>query len=56
MVEEAGEIEEKLEGGRGTFLKKGFPFPPPNLPLSPPKTFDVIESLFAAVLLLSAVS
>lgn len=28
-----------MEGGRGTFLEKGFPFPPPNLPLSPPKTF-----------------
>ena len=28
-----------MEGGRGTLLEKGFPFPPPNLPLSPPKTF-----------------
>ena len=27
MVEEAGEVEEKLEGGRGTFLEKGPPFP-----------------------------
>ena len=30
----------RLEGGRGTLLKKGFPFPSPNPSLSPPKTFD----------------
>ena len=38
----------RLEGGRGSLLKKGFPFPPPNLPLSPPKTFNFIESYTAA--------
>ena len=31
--------------GEGTFLKKGFPLPSPNLTPLPPKTFVFIESL-----------
>ena len=42
------EKEENRGKGEETLLEKGFPFPPPNLPLSPPKTFDVIESLLSA--------
>lgn len=36
-----------LGRGRGTFLEKGSPSPS-KPPLSPPKTFDLIESLFVA--------
>ena len=32
--------EEKIGEGEGNLSKERFPFPPPNLPLSPPKTFD----------------
>ena len=35
--------------GRGNLSKERFPFPPPNLPLSPPKTFDFIESLLRVI-------
>ena len=37
----------KIGGGGGTFLQKGSPSPS-KPPPSPPKTFDLIESLFAA--------
>ena len=35
-----------IGGGKGDPSVEGSPFPPPNLPSSPPKTFDLIESLF----------
>ena len=35
--------ESKIGGGRGTFLKKGSPSPPPNPSLSPPKTFVLTQ-------------
>lgn len=33
--------------GEGDPSVEGSPFPPPNLPSSPPKTFDLIESLIS---------
>ena len=46
VVEEAGEIEEKLEGGRGTFLKKGPPSPLQTSPFPLPRLL-AIESLLS---------
>ena len=40
-----------LGGGEGTFLRKGSLPPPKPSPL-PPKTFDVIESLFEMLLII----
>ena len=36
-----------IGGGKGDPSVEGSPFPPPNLPFSPPKTFDLIESLIS---------
>ena len=36
-----------IGGGKGDPSAEGSPFPLPNLPSSPPKTFDLIESLIA---------
>lgn len=36
-----------IGGGKGDPYTEGSPFPPPNLPSSPPKTFDLIESLIS---------
>lgn len=36
-----------IGGGKGDPSTEGSPFPPPNLPSSPPKTFDLIESLIS---------
>ena len=38
-------VEMKIGGGRGNFLEKVSP-PPSKPPPSPPKIFDLIESLF----------
>ena len=35
-----------MEGEGGPFYRR-VPLPPPNLPSSPPKTFDLIESLIS---------
>lgn len=34
-------------GGKGRPSIEGLPFPPPNIPSSSPKTFDLIESLMS---------
>ena len=36
-----------IGGGKGDPSTEASPFPPPNLPSSPPKTFDLIESLIS---------
>lgn len=36
-----------IGGGKGDPSVEGSPFPPPILPSSPPKTFDLIESLIS---------
>ena len=36
-----------MGGGTGDPCVDGAPFPPPNLPSSSPKTFDLIESLIS---------
>ena len=36
-----------IGGGKGDPSTEGSPFPPPNLTSSPPKTFDLIESLIS---------
>lgn len=36
-----------IGGGKGDPSVEGSPFPSPNLPSSPPKTFDLIESLIS---------
>ncbi|XUR84187.1 hypothetical protein WCP94_000827 (plasmid) [Bilophila wadsworthia] len=43
--------EESIGRGEGTFLRKGSLPPPKPSPL-PPKTFDVIESLFEMLLII----
>ena len=37
-----------MEGGRGTFQERS-PFPPPNLPLSPPKIFVWVNGVRGGV-------
>ena len=46
-ADKRGRNSEESEGEGEPLLEKGSPFPPPSLPLSPPKTLGLIESLFA---------